>query len=132
LFCLPPQGEEKEGDMKKNSKIKKAKENLEKMKVVKDRCSEIFYAFECPGGGEIEGPELSILTDEITPWQDLVTDTIENSPFTRLFDALKVSFAMGYVIGQMLDVPEIDTTPIQELLREKKSLLYLPHKKKAA
>lgn len=119
--------------MKKNSKIEKAKKNLQKMKEVKECCTDIFWAFEGPGsGGTVEGPEVSILIDEIAPWQNLVKDTVEDGPFTKLYDAIKVSFAMGYVIGQILDVPEIDTTPIQDLLREKKSLLYLPHKKKAA
>jgi len=29
----------------------------------------------------------------------------------------------------MLDVPEIDITPIKDFLREKKTLLYIPHEK---
>lgn len=117
-----------------SSKIEKTKENLSKTKTLRELCERIFDAFEMPGfnTGALEGPEPSVLIDELAPWQNLVPDTLKSpSPFENLYQAIKVSFAIGYAVGQMLDIPEIDITPIKELLREKKSLLYVPHEKAA-
>ena len=116
-------------------RIQKAKGNVSKTKVLRQLCEKIFDAFEMPGNncGVVEGPEPSVLIDELSPWQDLVPDTLEDpNPFEKLYQAIKVSFAIGYAIGQALDVPELDTTPILDFLREKKTLLYMPHDKKAA
>ena len=121
---------------KLSKKIERAKGNLSRTKALKELCERIFDAFEMPGNntGVVEGPEPSVLIDMLAPWQDLVPDnTLEGpNPFDNLYQAIKVSFALGYVIGQALDVPEIDTKPILDFLKEKKSLLYLPHEKKAA
>ncbi len=116
-------------------RIQKAKENLSKVKSVRDLCEKIVDAFECPGlDGTVEGPEISELVNELTPWQSISPDNMKkerDEGFSRLWEAIKVSFAIGYVVGQALDVPEIDTAPILDFLREKKSILYLPHKKAA-
>jgi hypothetical protein len=119
---------------KLSEKIERAKENSLRTKTLRELCERIFDAFEMPGGNNcvLEGPEPSVLIDELAPWQNLVPDSLDENPFNNLYRAIKTSFAIGYVVGQALDVPEIDTKPILDFLREKKSLLYLPHEKKAA
>jgi hypothetical protein len=84
------------------------------------------------GCSDVAGIQASVIIDEIAPWQDLVEDTVEEGRFDRFYNAIQTSFAIGYVVGQMLDVTDIDTRLVEDFLREKKSLLYLPHKKKAA
>jgi hypothetical protein len=112
-----------------SSKIEKAKESLSRTKTLRELCERIFEAFEMPGfnTGALEGPTPSHLIEELAP-----SDSLNEENFEKLYEAVKVSFAFGYVIGQALDVPEIDTKPILDFLREKKSLLYVPHEKKAA
>jgi hypothetical protein len=39
---------------------------------------------------------------------------------------------LGYTCGQILDAQDAETGLILKALREKKALLYLPHKKSAA
>ena len=113
-----------------SEKIEKAKASLLRTKVLKELCENIFEAFEIPAGNT-DAFELypSSLMDQVSPWTNL-SKSDEN--FDKLYDAIKVSFAFGYAVGQALDVPELDSTPILDFLREKKSLLYLPHRKKAA
>ena len=114
-----------------SEKIEKAKESASKTKKLRELCEEIFEAFEIPTGNT-NAFELmpSEAMDQVAPWTSLAGGKDEE--FEKLYTAMKVSFAFGYAIGQALDVPEIDTKPILDFLREKKSLLYLPHEKKAA
>ncbi len=120
--------------MKKKEKLlgkEKARENLSKVKVVKDLCKKIFDAFECPGiDGSVEGPEISKLIDELAPWWEAAYKK-EKEGFSAFYESIEVAFAIGFCVGQSLDVPEINTTPVLDFLRENKSVLYLPHKKAA-
>lgn len=115
---------------KLSEKIERIKKNPSRIKVVKELCEKIFDAFEMPG--DDEGSRPSVLIDELASWQDIVPDTIANERFEDLYRAIKTAFAMGYVTGQILDLPDIDISPIKDFLREKKALLYMPHEKKAA
>lgn len=111
------------------SRIQKVEGNIGKMKAIREVCKEILWAFDMPSNqGEIEGPEISTLIEQISPWQELPHNEGE---FEVYWEAFKVSFGLGYALGQMLDLPEIDITTIKELLREKKALLYMPHEKAA-
>jgi hypothetical protein len=91
------------------------------------KCSkEIFHAFissdECNSPG--------ILVNEITPWECFSGS--DDEAFDRLYEAIQLTFALSYTIGQGLDLPGIDTKPIWDQLKEKKTLLCFPHKKKVA
>lgn len=118
------------------ARIKEAKENMIRMEKVKVTCGKILSTFETDG--EAREDDLLALVEQIGPWQDIPfndkwgASTEQNDLFDRLYEAMQVCFGFGYTVGQMLDVPGVDTTPIQEFLRERKSLLYFPHKKKAA
>ena len=113
------------------SRIQRANKNAQRMKVIKELCDKIAWLFDMPSNqGLSDGPELFNLIDEISPWQELMGD--DDSDFDKLWTAMHVSFGFGYALGQMLDLPEIDVTPIKELLRKEKALIYLPHEKKAA
>ncbi len=118
-----------------SEKIERAKGASSRTKAVKDLCEKITTAFECPGfDGNVEGPEISELINQLTPWQSISPEDMKkdnDNGFGRLWEAIRVSFGLGYVVGQALDVPEIDTTPVLDFLREKRSILYLPHKKAA-
>lgn len=76
-----------------------------------------------------------IAINSASPWEHMIYGDIKFEP-DRMVDmickAMKVSFAFGYVIGQGLDVSEIDTEPIMGFLREKRTLFHFPHEKKAA
>lgn len=112
---------------KKNAQARR--EKSQKTKMIRDLCEKIAWKFIEPShNGEVDGPYPLQIVDEICPWENLVKD----DQWDRLYDAMKTSFSFGYTLGQMLDVPGIDITPIKELLKERKVLLYLPHEKKAA
>ena len=111
---------------KVSEKIEKIKRVSSRIKIVRELCETVFDEFEMPKSGFHSRSMPSVSIDELAPWQNLVED---DRVFENLYRAIKVSFAMGYVVGQALDVPDIDTTPVLDFLRERKSLLYLPHKK---
>ena len=118
------------------SRIQRTNQNAQKIKSIRKLCEEIVWAFEMPANqGELDGDEIFILIDDISPWQSEISSNKnfgeDDDKYERVLEAMKVSFGFGYALGQMLDLPDIDIKPIQEFLREKKSLLYLPHKKKA-
>jgi hypothetical protein len=93
-------------------------------------CDKIAWLFEMPSNqGHVDGPELFNLIDKISPWQELIGD--KDSDFDKLSTAMHVSFGFGYTLGQILDLPEVDITPIKDLLRKEKALIYLPHEKAA-
>jgi hypothetical protein len=105
-------------------------------KALEECCNDIFYAFECPcGGGEVPYMSATEFIGSIAPWEGMMEEVDKVSGgenFSRIYAAIRVSFALGYVYGQTLDAYEAETGLILEALREKKALLYLPHKKKAA
>jgi hypothetical protein len=111
-----------------SSRIQKVEEKAQKAKVIKDLCNRIVWLFNMPANQGLDGSEveLSNLIDEIAPWQKWAGND-EN--FGRLYEAMKVSFGFGFALGQMLDLPEIDISPIKDVLRERKALLYMPHEK---
>jgi hypothetical protein len=118
-------------DRSVSDRIKKVNEAAKKWKAIRKLCDKMVWFFDMPCNQGMEGSEieLSSLIDEISPWQNIDHNDEE---FSRLWSAVKVSFGFGYALGQMLDLPDIDITPIKELLREKRALLYMPHEKKAA
>jgi hypothetical protein len=110
----------------KPSPIEARKAKRAKYTVFKKRCAEIFGAFISNSGSESPG----LFVNQITPWECFAGNNDEN--FERLYEAIQEIFAVGYVIGQGFDLPGIDTKPIWDLLREKETLIYFPHEKKAA
>lgn len=127
--------------MKKNKK----EWSLSRSKKLKEYCDNIFYSFECPG--ESGEDYITEFLDNIAPWenffdevelQDIETlkktlkDDHGGSIFSMVYAAVRASFALGYTCGQLLDTNEAETKMIQDAMKEKKALLYLPHKKKAA
>lgn len=103
-------------------------------KAVKEILETIFFAFESPGHDPeaTKGPSICNVVDELSPCFNLVEGDV---PFGRLLDALGISFALGYAVGQILDQTEVDHVEIsliEDFLREKKTLYYFPHRRKAA
>jgi len=123
---------ESASDRSISDRIRKVKEAAEKWKAIRELCNKMVWFFDMPCNQGLEGSEieLSNLIEEISPWQHQVSD--EDGKFEKVWDGVKLSFGFGYALGQMLDLPDIDITPIKELLKERKVLLYLPHEKKAA
>jgi hypothetical protein len=124
--------------MKKREKIDKREKNVQrkersrKTKMIRELCEAIAWRFIAASHeGLVDGPYPLQIVDEICPWENLVSDD-DDGKWDSLNRAMESSFAFGYVLGQMLDIPDIDITPIKELLKERKVLLYLPHEKKAA
>jgi hypothetical protein len=133
----------KEGTMKKNKK----EWTSSRSKKLEECCNDIFYTFETPcGGGEVPYMSATEFIDSISPWETLF-DEIESQDieplkkilkdddegiFSKVYAAIRVSFALGYTCGQILDAQDAETGLILKALREKKALLYLPHKKSAA
>ena len=130
------------------SRIQKAEENIrirvqnadkktQKAKVIRELCNEMVWLFDMPANQGMDGSEIMIsnLIDEIAPWQKEIGEEdgslSEDSKFVRVWEGIKVSFGFGYALGQMLDLPEIDITPIKDLLRDRRALLYMPHEKAA-
>ena len=115
-----------------SSRMKRVSEKEVARRRIRELCEKIVWLFDLPANQGIEGSEVEISTliDKISPWQNIPHDTDEE--FEKFWSAIKVSFGFGYALGQMLDLPDIDITPIKELLREKKALLYMPHERKAA
>lgn len=98
--------------------------------MITDLCEKVAWRFLAASHvGEVDGPYPLQLVDEICPWENLVGDG--DGKWDKLYDAMKASFAFGYVLGQMLDISDIDITPIKDLLRERQVLLYLPRERKA-
>ena len=113
-----------------SDKIRKAEEKNRKAKIVRELCDKIVWYFDMPSNqGLTCGPELSNVIDKVSPWQREASD--EDGKFEKIWEGVKVSFGFGYALGRMLDIPDIDVTPIEDFLREEKALLYLPHRKAA-
>jgi len=116
-------------------------------KILEECCNDIFYTFETPcGGGEVPYMSATEFIGSIAPWEELL-DEIESQDieplkkilkeddegiFSKVYAAVRTSFALGYVCGQIFDAQDAKTELILNALREKKALLYLPHKKKPA
>jgi hypothetical protein len=127
--------------------IKNKKEwTSSRRKQLEECCNDIFYAFECPGGTDLI-PYMSPtdFIESVTPWETLF-DEIESlnieplkkilegddkGIFSKVYAAVRTSFALGYTCGQIFDAQDAETGLILKALREKKALLYLPHKKAA-
>jgi hypothetical protein len=120
--------------MKKNKK----EWTRSRSKALEKCCKNIFYAFQTPGGdSEVTYMGVTDFIESITPWQGLVEEHLhpkedDGEIFGKFYDAIQISFALGYTCGQILDAQDAETGLILEALREKKALLYLPHKRKAA
>ncbi len=117
--------------MKKKTSISKEKKESRSNPVTRT-CIDVFDAFEFPTMGR--GPGLSqpsMFIDELCDWGKLVGPDADEK-FEKLYDAIKVAFGVGYVVGQMLDLnSDVDLAPIKKALREKGALLYMPHEKTA-
>lgn len=113
------------------SRVKKAKEDSAKIESIKDCCREILSTFNYPARGYVKGQQLSELIYDMVPWEGLFSKNYHKRS-TNLFEAMQLCFGFGFAVGKMLDVPGLNITPIENLLREKESLLYFPHKRKAA
>jgi len=113
-------------------KINKKEWSFSRIKKLKECCDTIFHAFENPGGYDCL-PYMTVgeFIESITPWEKLLDKDWEEFG-TFFYAATRVSFALGYTCGQMLDAHDAETGLIEKAMREKKALLYLPHKKKAA
>ncbi len=107
--------------------MKEEKGKKVSVRSMKKCCEDIFYIFECPA--DTVNDKVSSLVDHLAPWEDLVKP--DDSRFEQFFKAIRVSFGVGYALGQMLDVLDVDATPIQDYLKERKVLFYVPHKKAA-
>lgn len=124
---------------KKSNRIQKAEENVriqhrketQKAKAIRDLCDKISWRFDVGSHqGNVDGPYiLGLVNEKIAPWEKLVDGDNE---WNRLYEAMKTSFGFGYVLGQLLDIPDINITPIKDLLRKEKILLYMPRENKAA
>ena len=124
-----------------SSRIEKAEGNIrtqraertQKTKAIRDLCGKIVWRFDAGSHySEVDGPYVLGLVDQkIAPWEYLAGDD-DDKGWDRLYEAMKTSFGFGYALGQMLDIPDIDITPIKDFLRKERILLYLPRKKKAA
>ena len=113
-------------------RIQRAQEEARKAKVIRDLCDRIIWLFDMPANQGMDGSEIEIsnLIEKISPWQSKVSN--DDAIWEALWQSYKVAFGFGYALGQMLDLPDIDITPIKELLKEKRGVLYMPHEKKAA
>ncbi len=100
------------------SRIQKAQESMKRWKAQRDLCEKILEEPNTDG-------VLFSLIDRMVPPVD--SEEWDEQDCERMI----VSFAFGYVVGQMLDMPDIDITPIKDLLRKEKVLVYMPHEKKA-
>jgi hypothetical protein len=114
-----------------SGRVRKAEERQKRIETVMETCKAIAWEFIAPpNSGDAKGdPPLSILED-ICPWEDLVNE--DDGKWDRLYKAMQGAFGFGYVLGQMLDLPGVDITPVKDFLRERKGLIYVPHEKKAA
>ena len=114
------------------TRMERVEGNAQKAKVIRELCNKIAWVFDAPanqgmGGSEIE---ISNLIETISPWQSKVSD--DDPTWEALWQAYKVAFGFGYALGQTLDLPDIDIKPIKDLLREEKTLIYMPREKEAA
>jgi hypothetical protein len=114
-------------------------ENLPKIKNLKKTCGEIFFAFDCPGGYDsVPYMSVSEFIDQIAPWEKIAEKKSsafgkmeEGDLFGKVYNAIQVSFAVGYAFGQLLDTFEGDVELIQSAIQRKRVGLYFPHRKLA-
>jgi len=119
---------------KLSEKIKRVKGSSLRNKMVKDVCEEIAWRFiEATHECRLDGRAPLSVVEKISPWEHLVGDDDDSDKkWDDLYNAMKISFSFGYVLGQLFDIPDIDITPIKELLKKENVCLYMPHEKKAA
>ncbi len=110
-----------------SSRMDEAKKHSEKKKAIMKRCDDIALVFI--SNDEVEGHDPFYMLDDLCPWNNLVED---DNVFDKLYEVLRICFALGYVVGQTVDMPNTDITPIQEFLRKEKALAFVPHERKAA
>lgn len=101
-------------------------------KEILEACEEVFFSFDSltnlHDSTQFDQGRLTNLIGEFVPFPPEEEERARED----WFKTINLAFALGFVIGQEIDLKSSAVLKLRELLREKSLLAYFPRKREAA